>query len=202
LSQNSITYYMALNSPWTFLGGARLHDIASRHGVRVDVRPVDASKLFPVSGGLPVPKRAPQRQAYRMRELDRWRKHLDIGLILEPQFFPTAEAVPAAMVVAAEQADEDALALATGFGHALWVDDLNFAEPDVQRLVAERVGLDADKLMAAAGAPEIATVLDGYTQSAIDAQVFGMPSYLYDGDLLWGQDRLDFLERALAAQSD
>lgn len=195
----TLDYYLSLNSPWSFLGGARLHDIATRYDVHVNVMPIDAAQVFPVSGGLPLPKRAPQRQAYRLLELERWRKHLGIPLILEPEHFPSPEAGAARLVVAAAMAGQDALALATAFGHAIWVDDMDFSAPDVQRSVLASLGLDFDTLNEAAKGPEAGAELERYTLKAIEQQIFGMPSYVYDGELFWGQDRIEFLERAIAA---
>lgn len=194
----TIDYYLSLNSPWSFLGGARLHALARRYDLQVSVMPVDAGQVFPVSGGVPVTKRAPQRQAYRLLELDRWRKFLDVPLILEPDNFPSPEAQPARLVVAASLEGADALALANAFGHAIWVDDHNFSEEAVQRAVVERVGLDFAALTERANSSEVTTLMDTYTQQAIAQQIFGMPSYVFDGELFWGQDRLDFLERAVA----
>ena len=193
----TLDYYLSLNSPWSFLGGARLHALARRFDVQVTVMPIDAGKVFPVSGGVPVPKRAPQRQAYRLLELDRWRKFLDVPLILEPQNFPSSEAGPARLVVAAGMLGHDALALANAFGHAIWVDDRNFAEEAVQRDVLASVGLDFAAVHSAAESEEVSTLLVSHTDQAIAQQIFGMPSYVFDGELFWGQDRLDFLERAM-----
>ena len=193
-----LDYYLSLNSPWSFLGGRRLHALAKKHDIEVTVMPVDAGQVFPVSGGVPVTKRAPQRQAYRLLELDRWRKFLDIPLILEPDNFPSPESQPAKLVVAATLEGDDALALANAFGHAIWVDDTDFSQESVQRAVVTAAGQDYDALAARADSPEVATLLDNYTAQAISQQIFGMPSYVFDGELFWGQDRLDFLERALA----
>ncbi|MEM7404193.1 MAG: 2-hydroxychromene-2-carboxylate isomerase [Pseudomonadota bacterium] len=192
-----IEYYLSLNSPWTFLGGARLHGIAQAAGLTVDVRPIDAGQVFPVSGGLPLPKRAPQRQAYRLMDLDRWRRFLDIPLILEPEHFPSAEGEAARLVVAAALEGHDALALATAFGQCIWVEDRSFAEPAVQADVLSAHGLDFGQLSERAGAEDVTATLERYTEEAIQKQVFGMPSYIFQGELFWGQDRLDFLERAV-----
>lgn len=196
-----IEYYLSLNSPWTFLGGARLQAIAEAASVRVDVRPVDAGQVFPVSGGLPLPKRAPQRQAYRLMDLDRWRRFLDIPLILEPEHFPSPEGEAARLVVAATLEGHDALSLATAFGQCIWVEDRSFAEPDVQADVLARHGLDFPALSERARADDVTATLERYTREAIEKQVFGMPSYLYQGELFWGQDRLDFLARAVNGEA-
>src|SRR5258707_15569570 len=84
-----VDYYVSLNSPWTYLGSKRFEAIAKKHNAHVSIWPVDFGSVFAVSGGLPLPKRAPQRQAYRMMELKRWRDHLGVPLTLEPKFFPT-----------------------------------------------------------------------------------------------------------------
>ena len=86
----TIRYYMAPQSPWTWLGHDRLIAIAKRHGAEIDLRPADLNRVFPVSGGLPLAKRAPQRQAYRLVELARWSKFLGVPLNLHPKFFPVA----------------------------------------------------------------------------------------------------------------
>jgi len=195
----TIDYYLSLNSPWSFLGGARLHALAARYGVSVNVCPIDASQVFPLSGGVPVTKRAPQRQAYRLLELDRWRKFLDIPLILQPSNFPNAEAEAARLVAAAGLLGLDALALANAFGHALWVEDKAFAEADVRADVMAGLSFDVAALEARAVQAEVTDTLAQFTAQAIERQVFGMPTYVFQGEMFWGQDRVDFLQRALAA---
>src|SRR5689334_25418302 len=82
-----VDYYVSLNSLWTYLGSKRFEDIARKHHAHVTIWPVDFGSVFAVSGGLPLPKRAPQRQAYRMMELKRWRDQLGVKLNLEPKLF-------------------------------------------------------------------------------------------------------------------
>jgi 2-hydroxychromene-2-carboxylate isomerase len=69
-----VDYYASLNSPWTHLGAARLERMVAEAGASLRIYPVDFGTIFPASGGLPLPKRAPARQAYRMMELRRWRE--------------------------------------------------------------------------------------------------------------------------------
>src|SRR4028118_2293963 len=93
--QYHIDYYASLNSPWTHLGAARIEALAAKHGAALRIWPVDFGTVFAGSGGLPLPKRSPQRQAYRMQELARWRDQLGIPITLQPRFFPANE-LPAA----------------------------------------------------------------------------------------------------------
>ena len=85
-----VDYYLIMISPWAYLGGPRLEEIARRRGAEVRVKPFDASVVFPATGGLPLAKRAPARQAYRLAELRRWRDHLAMPLTVEPAHFPAA----------------------------------------------------------------------------------------------------------------
>ena len=88
-----IDYYFTPQSPWTYLGHQRFADMARAAGASIKVLPVDlGGKVFPVSGGLPLAKRAPQRQAYRLVELKRFSEHLGLPLNLHPKYFPVAGA--------------------------------------------------------------------------------------------------------------
>jgi 2-hydroxychromene-2-carboxylate isomerase len=194
----TIDYYLTCPSPWSYLGHARLLVIAQHHGATINLKPVDYGRIFPVSGGLPLPKRAPQRQAYRLVELARWRDFLGVRLNTQPKFFPADSMPSALMVCAALAAPDKALALAGAIMRACWADDRNIADPDTLKAIADECELNGAALASAAATPETRAIYDRFTQEAIDRQVFGAPTYVFNGELFWGQDRLDFLNRALA----
>jgi 2-hydroxychromene-2-carboxylate isomerase len=194
-----VDYFFAPVSPWAYLGHDRFVAIAKRHGASVRVLPVDLSKVFPVSGGLPLPKRAPQRQAYRLVELKRWRDYLSVPLNLQPKFVASTGEHAAHWILAANEAGEDAaLRLAGALLRARWADERDTADAATLSEVARGCGMDVDRLAARAGSPEIAAAYEACTQEAIDRQLFGVPTYVYRDEPFWGQDRLDFLDRALA----
>ncbi len=196
-----VDYYFAPQSPWTYLGHLRFWDIARSAGVPIRVLPVDlGGKVFPVSGGLPLGKRAPQRQAYRLVELQRFSAWLHAPLNLAPKYFPVNGDDAAKLIIAVDLHDGShaAMALTDSILRAVWVHDRNIADEAVLAgLLAERE-LPAARLEAA----QTQAVQERYeadSQAAIDAGVFGAPSYVVDGEIFWGQDRLDFLERKLRA---
>lgn len=195
-----VDYYFTPSSPWAYLGHDRLLRIAANTGASVQPRPVDYGRIFPVSGGVPLKQRAAQRQAYRFSELKRWRAHLDLPLTLEPRFFPV-DANPANHLLAAALSfgADAALRLAGALMRACWAEQRNIADEAALVTIATASGLDGSALMAASRGESATTAYAQFTQQAIDAQVFGAPTYVLNGEMFWGQDRLDFLERALAS---
>jgi len=196
-----IDYYASLNSPWTHLGAARLEAIAARHGASVRIFPVDFGTIFPNSGGLPLPKRAPQRQAYRLMELERWRAHLGIPIQIKPRFFPAKETQAAHCVIAARETigDGPAIALAHRVLRALWEEEKDTGDTATLAMLIENAGLDAAALMALAAEPRWSEQRVRDTQAALARGVFGAPSYVIGEEIFWGQDRLEFVERRLAS---
>jgi len=193
-----IDYYFTPVSPWTYLGHARFRAIARAAGASVSVQPVDYGVIFPASGGLPLPKRAPQRQAYRLVELARFSRHLNVPLNLQPKFFPVDGAAASRLIVATQAArgPQAALDLAGAMMKAVWAEDRNLADEATLAALLGEQGLDPGLLAAS----RESAADEGYranTQRALEAQVFGAPSYVVDGEIFWGQDRLDFLERKL-----
>jgi 2-hydroxychromene-2-carboxylate isomerase len=193
-----IDYYFSLNSPWSYMGSARLAKTANAHGAAVNLEPVNPGNVFAQTGGLPLPKRSPERQAYRMVELKRWRAFRDIPLVLEPKYFPHDESEGVRLVLAAKQTGGNAHALATEIGRALWELDKNPADAGVQNDAAQRAGLNGMQLRDALSLEDAVEQWDQATKDAIAKGVFGVPTYAIDGELFWGQDRLDFVERKLA----
>ena len=193
-----IDYYFSLNSPWTYLGGARFEAMVKRHGAEVTPIPVDYGQIFPQSGGLPLAKRASQRQAYRLVELQRWRDPLGIPLTLKPAFFPANENLAARVVIAAREAGADAIGLAHAILRAVWAEERDSADPETLRAIVRARGLDPAPLFAAAETDAVKATYQAGTERALAAQVFGAPSYVVDGEIFWGQDRLEFLDRRLA----
>jgi 2-hydroxychromene-2-carboxylate isomerase len=196
----TIDYYMSLNSPWTYLGAQRFMEIAKQHKCKVNVKPARFAEVFAKTGGLPLAKRAPERQAYRMMELKRWRDHLDIPIVLQPKHFPSDEAPGTRLVIAAQLKGMDALAFSREIGRSLWERDESIADTIVLASAARRAGLDLSDIRAKAPSDaELDKIWDANTHEAVAQGVFGAPSYrLASGEFFWGQDRLEFLERALA----
>jgi 2-hydroxychromene-2-carboxylate isomerase len=192
---HTIDYYLAPQSPWTYLGHERFVRIARDAGAAVNVLPVDlGGKIFPVSGGLPLAQRAPQRQAYRLVELARFRDYLGLPLNVKPRFFPVAGDEAAKLIIAVARADgaDAAMKLTGAVLKAVWAQERDIADATTRAELLAECGLDAGRAEDAK-ASAVQAAYEANTQQAIAAGVFGSPSYVVQGEIFWGQDRLELL---------
>ncbi|MDR3538472.1 MAG: 2-hydroxychromene-2-carboxylate isomerase [Acetobacteraceae bacterium] len=195
-----IDYYASLNSPWTHLGAARIEAMAAANGASLRIWPVDFGTIFPASGGLPLPRRAPQRQAYRLMELKRWREALGIPIHIEPRFFPATEMLAACCTIALRETmgDAPAIRLAHRVLKALWQEEKDTGDRATLAGLITEIGLDADAVLKLGEDPRWMERRSADTQAALARGVFGAPSYVIGDEIFWGQDRLQFVERRLA----
>ncbi len=195
---HTIDYYLAPQSPWTYLGHQRMWDLAKQANAHIRVMPVDLGQVFPVSGGLPLGKRAPQRQAYRLVEMERFSQYLGMPIHLKPQFFPVAGDDAARVIIAVDMhhGTQAAMAITGAILTAVWAQERNIADTQVLAELLAEQDLDA-ACLAHATTPEVQARYAQYTQSAIDVGVFGAPTYVIEDQMYWGQDRLDFVARHL-----
>ncbi len=194
---DTIEYYFAPHSPWTYFGHQRLAAIAARHGARIEMKPCDLGRVFAATGGLPLPKRPPARRAYRLVELQRWRDVLGIELNLHPAHFPidptaASLAIIAALATDGEQAGYD---FAGRLMRAVWAEERNIADEATLAAIATEAGLDAGRIIE--GRAAATPTYERNTEDALAAGMFGAPWYRLRDEGFWGQDRLDLLDRAL-----
>lgn len=204
---STINYYLTPISPWTYLGAKRFRMIAEKHKVDVHLKVVDYGTIFPKTGGLPLPKRSPERRAYRMMDLKRFRDYLNIPLVLEPQYFPSKTRLTAYSIIAAVQTlgDDQAMLVAEAVLSGLWVEDLDMDNQDNVINMLNKAGLDGAELVAhgLAHQEDYDQKIAADTEQALADGVFGAPSYVMDDEVFWGQDRLDLLAwRLEGAEND
>ena len=192
--KKTVTYFHSLSSPWAYLGGPRFHALVAKHDLDVVLRP---TTIVTENGGIPLLTRPDPRRSYHELELDRWRKRLDMPLVLRPKYYPSNPEFSARMVVAADQLGLDALKLSHALLHALWSEEKDVRLPEVRQAVADSLGMDGAKLVAMAEEPEIVAAWKASHDEAIEAGIFGTPTWVYEGERFWGQDRLEFLDERL-----
>jgi len=194
----TVDYFFTPISPWAYMGLERFLGIAKRQRANVNFKPCNLGEIFPATGGLPLAKRAPARQAYRVQELERWRDYLGVPLTITPKFFPANDALAARMIIAARRQTLDCGILAMAFHKLTWAEEKDMANPDTLKAAANAAGFAGAALLKAAESDEVMNEYAANTKEAIERGVFGAPAYVYKNQIYWGQDRLDFVERALA----
>ena len=195
-----IDYYLSLASPWTYIGHATFHDIAARHGATIAYKPTAIRAVFDQTGGLPLPKRHPVRQRYRLVELQRWRERRGLSFSIHPAHWPFDSALADRVAIAIDLFSVSPEPFLRRAHAAVWEDERDLADEAVIADVLREAGhADADALLAAARGEAAVARHDANEADALAAGVFGAPSYVLDGEVFWGQDRLELLDAMLTS---
>jgi 2-hydroxychromene-2-carboxylate isomerase len=195
--QRQVDYYFSFQSPWAYIGHNVFRDVAKTYDLKVNYKPVVLVDLFSETGGLPLMKRHPVRQRYRMVELQRWRDKRGLKFHLQPANWPFNARLADGVVIAAIQAGVDPEPFMRRAFAAVWEGQLNLAETATLMQLADQSGLSGKQLVERSGSDEISAAYEQNRQDALAADVFGSPVYVLDGEVFWGQDRIDLLADAL-----
>ena len=193
----TIDYYFTLASPWAFLGHRPFLALAKAHDVTVRYRPVDVGEVFPHTGGLPLPKRHPARQRYRILELQRWREARGVALKIHPRHWPFPAATANRAIAALAESGADAGPYTQRAFEGIWVRDEDLGQDATLVALLTECGHDGAKVLQNAKSDQIGAIYTRYAQEGVAANVIGSPCYVLDGEVFWGQDRLDLLASAL-----
>lgn len=196
----NIDYYFWINSDWAYLGAQRLDALAARHGVGINYRLVDLPDVYRRTGGVLLGQRSPERQAYRIAELKRWCRLLETPVNPQPAFMCPNGDLASRLVIAALEVPQPITPLYTRILQAEWCDDEDISDPTVLRRILAEQGYAAQAIFDRAAQPDIEARYRKNTDDAVAAGVFGSPSYVYDGEVFWGQDRLDMLDSAITLE--
>ncbi len=199
-----LSCFYSLSSPWAYFAGPRLADIVRRHKVELVLKPYDFQAVVPLTGGVPLRTRPPARRSYHALELDRWRQYLGMPMVLEPRHYPQVVTDPdwnkhaGWMVIAAQCMGLDAQRLSHALLRALWAEERDTAQAAVRIAIADENGLPGAQLQGLERSEQVQRLYREYSEEAVALGVFGSPTFVLDGERFWGQDRLDFVDRALA----
>jgi 2-hydroxychromene-2-carboxylate isomerase len=191
-----IIHYFFVQSPWSFFGFRRVVEIAKKHGVEIIHKPCRAADVWEHGGGVPLAKRPKPRQDYRLVELKRWADHLGIPINLHPEHFPVDETHAARTIIAVQEEGQDVSKLTETLMGDIWLRNRDISDPNVVREALVSSGLSTE-FLEHADLPAIANIYDENCKSAREDNIFGVPTYFVGSEMFWGQDRLDFVDRAL-----
>lgn len=194
-----IEYFYSTHSAYAYIGALNLYGIAKRNDATIIHRPIDLNPVVAASSGEPFGYRSEAHRLYFFdREIERWAEHRGSPLINHrPTWHDEPLALPNGFVIAAvEQGHNvDALSHAILKGH--WLEDANHNDPQILSAIAKSIDIDPAPLLEKALSDEVQAIHNANTEEAIQRSVFGSPTYFVDGDMFYGQDRLELVERAL-----
>ena len=192
-----VDYYFSFQSPWAYIGNQSFRDLVTTYDLKVNYKPVVLVDLFSETGGLPLMKRHPVRQRYRMVELQRWRDKRGLKFHLQPANWPFNARLADGVVIAALEAGLDPNRFLQRAFAGVWEDQLSLADPATIAKLADESGLPGTQLVERSGSEDISVAYEENRQDALAADVFGSPVYVLDGEVFWGQDRIELLGDAL-----
>jgi len=192
-----IDYYFSFPSPWAYIGHAAFEDVARTYGCAVNYKPVLLGDLFAETGGLPLTKRHPVRQRYRLIELQRWREKRGLSFSLHPKHWPFDAKRSDGMALAALEAGHNLEPFMRLAFKSIWENERNLDDPATLIELADACALPGKQLLDRASSSDIAEVYERNRQDAIAVGVFGSPGFVLNGEPFWGQDRIELLADAL-----
>jgi 2-hydroxychromene-2-carboxylate isomerase len=192
-----IDYYFTASSPWAYLGHAAIRAVARRHGARLSAKPVVIADVWKASGSVPLAERSPTRQRYRLVELQRYAELRGLPIVCKPG--PVDPSLADLCVAAIVLDGGDPLDFLGGVLSARWAEDRDIGDEAVLASLLESAGFGSAAVIERARSQQSADLRDRNTAEAIAADAIGVPAYVLNGEVFWGQDRIDLLDRALAA---
>lgn len=194
----TIDYYYSVRSVYAYFGARRIAELGRRSGRKLRHFPVDLSQVVPAFGSVPFSERTAKIRAYQFgRELERWSEWLEMPVVVDPVHHYGDRELPSSCVLAAQQLGQDVDRLSNAILTALWRDDRDIGNPEVLATIAIDCDMAPDPILELALSPEIRQQFADCTAQAIKNAVPGSPTYVVDGEVFYGQDRLMFVERQL-----
>ena len=187
-----IDYYYSLMSPWAYFGAPRLYALQKKYNFKINHLPLDIMKLFPLSGGEPLGKRAEQRKVYRMMELKRWHKKLNMPINFTPKFFPPSNVSKASTIILSVNDQQKQNEISFSFLHQMWVEEKDVGDENNIREACNNLDLNFEELLTIANTK--IELFNSLAEKAAKLNVFGSPTYVLNNEIYWGQDRLSLLE--------
>ena len=198
--KNNIKFYMVPASPWSFLSLERIEQISNSYKIDLNLITLDIFKLFELQNIKMVSKRPLAIQKNRLKELQRWKDHLKIEFNIKPKFFPVDPTKSCKLLIASSLVHPDEkkniFKLAKRLSEAVWVNELNIDDDEVIFELAKNI-TDIDKVKTIYSQDKVSLILQKNTDDAFKQNVFGVPTFIYNDEMFWGQDRIFFLEKEI-----
>ncbi len=194
---NILDYYFATPSPWAYLATPRLIELKNKYDLKINWKPSDLMEIFAVHGVAAVKDRPQPVQLNRLTELKRWGKFLNMPITIQPKFFPVDPSLSHRTIILAQKNSIKIENLIFSFQKAVWADEKNISDENTIIEICKSNNFNSSSIIEDANSEEIINEYKKNTEDALSSNVWGSPTFIYNNELFWGQDRIDFLERAI-----
>ena len=194
---NTLDYYFATPSPWAYLATPRVVELQKQYDLKINWKPSDLMEIFAIHGVANVKDRPQPVQLNRLTELKRWSKFLGIPLTIQPKFFPVDPTLSHRTIILAQKNNINVANLIFSFQKAVWADEKNISDENIVLEICKTNNFNSNSIIEDANSEEIINEYKNNTEEALSNNVWGSPTFIYNNELFWGQDRIDFLERAI-----
>ncbi|MEO0829941.1 MAG: 2-hydroxychromene-2-carboxylate isomerase [Pseudomonadota bacterium] len=196
-----VEYWFAPISGYAYLGHKPLMRLSAKTGATVHFRPVEIARLFAASETTPPFAQSPARQAYRVADQARWAVREGLAMASKPKHWPTAPGLACRVILAAGALGLDQGEVSFACLKGVWADEIDIADPQQLSDALDQAGFPGHQILARADVPDMADESELITKEGIDRGIFGSPTFMVDGQMFWGQDRLDFVRAALLQEA-
>ncbi len=194
---NMLDYYFATPSPWAYLATPRIIELEKKYNLEINWKPADLMEIFSIHGVANVKDRPQPVQLNRLTELGRWSKFLNMPLTIQPKYFPVDPTLSHKVIILAQKNNIDVKNLIFSFQKAVWTDEKDISNENVILEICKTNKFESSSIITDANSEEIQNEYKNNTKDALSQNVWGSPTFVYNNELFWGQDRIEFLERAI-----
>jgi 2-hydroxychromene-2-carboxylate isomerase len=190
-------FWFDFGSPAAYLAFTQLQKLENESNSTVVYRPMLLGGVFQATGNQS-PATIPAKGSYIFGDFNRFAKRYGVPFNSNPHFPINTLLLMRGAMGMQQQHPDQFLAYCRAVFQAVWIDALNMNDPATVGAVLHKAGFDPQMLMTLANEQATKDALKASTTEAVSRGVFGAPTFFVDGQMFWGQDRLDFVKEALA----
>jgi len=199
---NILNYYFATSSPWAYFATPRIKTLEEKYKLIIKWKPCNLMEIFAKNGTLAVKDRPQPVQLNRLNELKRWGKYLSMNVNIHPKYFPVDPTISHKAIIAVQKSNINPFNITFSFMKAVWTDEKDISNNDTIKEIIKNCGLESNSVLEEVNSEEINSLYIQNTEEAIKNNVWGSPTFIYNNELFWGQDRLEFLEKWIQSNYD
>ena len=194
---NIIDYYFATPSPWAYFATPRIKKIEEKYNLKINWKPCNLAEIFSINGTAAVKDRPQPVQINRINELKRWSQYLNIPNSIHPKYFPVDPTISHKIIIIAQNKNIDPFNITFAFMKSVWAEEKDISDEETIKNICKQNNMPSDLIIEEANSEEINNQYKKNTKEALKKNVWGSPTFIYNNELFWGQDRIEFLEREI-----